>query len=185
MVDPHYKGGKVSHDHFEFSCYCLPDIQRNDKSDPICTCTPKTKTNHKLLYSEILHEVGWRPYSWAGWWIVWGRSVSQPGSDIASPPRSERHRGSLWGTAHTHSNPEDTYNWLLIYAAQGHTYCIYTMELSFPPGCRRGASAKHTNLVSSSPRLPLQSCCLLVDSHLVLFPAALYNRDSHHPGTAV
>lgn len=175
------KGGKLIHrgwwsliiitDHCELavrgpSCCCERCKSFNTNPTYLAPVVNKPQQNHEIFNLQMPSEVSRVPYSWGRRWIVSGRSVSQPGSGVASPPPSEPRRGSSWGTAHTRCYPEDAH-------IQQRTFTYFTSTRSctwrciFPSGCR------NSNLVGSPPQLPVQSCRLIVDLHLVLPPAAL------------
>lgn len=59
--------------------------------------------------------------------------------------------------------------YIYIYCTRTHSY---TVMQNF---CFR--VQKWRNLVGSSPQLSLQSCCLVVDFHLIVVPASLYERE--------
>lgn len=102
----------------------------------------------------MLFEVSCIPYSWGGRWIVSGHSVSQPGSDVVSPPRSEPRCGCPWGTAHTHHSPEDTHIWQYIYTVHCTRAHSYAVVLNLPPGCRKRHKPRWLLSSSVSPELP-------------------------------
>lgn len=118
-------------------------------------------------------EVSCIPYSWGLRWIGSDHSVSQPGSGGVSPPPSEPRCGSSWGTPHARCNPEDAH--IL------HIYILYKDAVIYG-GAGLSSSLQtekenHTDQVHASPQLPLQSCCLVVDFHLIMPPAVLYGRE--------
>lgn len=142
------------------------------------------QANNRMKIVNLLKqvEIVWIPCSSAGRWIEPGRSVFQPGSGISSPPRPKPHGGSPLGSAHTHYHPEDTHKHMCRIMSKDENIPCSAVQTAFSSRIKKiewWRKNTNTDQVGSSPPLPLQRCCLVMNFSLIFHPAVLCDS-SHH-----